>query len=63
MRWVVDEPADLEFVREVFDSLYPFGPAFSREDVFDLLQERPELAYVNAAAGVGRPQMIERIAA
>lgn len=48
MRWVVDETEDLEFVRAVFNSLYPFGPAFSRHDVFDLLDARPELLTINA---------------
>ena len=48
MRWVVDTPSDLEFVRRVYDRLLPYGPAFSRDDVYDLLEERPELTAVNA---------------
>jgi spore coat polysaccharide biosynthesis protein SpsF len=51
LRWVVDEPDDLEFVREVFRHLYPFDPAFSREDVFELVETTPELTSINAGCG------------
>lgn len=33
LRWTVDYPADLDFVREVYAALYPGKPAFTTEDV------------------------------
>lgn len=45
-RWTVDEPADLELVRRVYDALGD-GP-FGMEEVLALLEERPELAAINA---------------
>lgn len=46
LRWTVDEPADLEFVREVFRELG--DRPFEMEDVLELLERRPELRTVNA---------------
>jgi spore coat polysaccharide biosynthesis protein SpsF len=48
MRWTVDTPADLEFVRQVFGHFKPFQ-VFDWQDVFTLLQREPELAAINAA--------------
>lgn len=48
MRWTVDEPEDLAFVRAVYEELYPVNPAFSTEDILNLLQRRPELGARNA---------------
>ncbi|MEI7635799.1 MAG: glycosyltransferase family protein [Syntrophus sp. (in: bacteria)] len=47
MRWTVDEPEDFEFVKSIFEMLYPFNPAFGMEDVLDLLVKKPELASLN----------------
>jgi spore coat polysaccharide biosynthesis protein SpsF len=47
MRWTVDEPRDYEFVREVYDALYPANPAFTTADVLALLAQRPELRHIN----------------
>jgi spore coat polysaccharide biosynthesis protein SpsF len=33
LRWTVDTPADFEFVRRVYEALYPANPAFSSDDV------------------------------
>ncbi len=49
MRWTVDEPADLEFVRAVYDRLWPADPEFGMQDVLDLLQREPQLAQINAS--------------
>ncbi len=47
MRWVVDEQADLDFVRSVFAH---FGDAaFGLDDVLGFLDTRPELSGINAA--------------
>jgi spore coat polysaccharide biosynthesis protein SpsF len=48
MRWTVDQQEDLEFVRRVYEALYPTNPAFSAEDVYRLLEREPSLAAVNA---------------
>ena len=48
MRWTVDEPEDLVFVRAVYEELYPVNPAFSTADILSLLQRRRELAVRNA---------------
>jgi spore coat polysaccharide biosynthesis protein SpsF len=47
MRWSVDEREDLEFVRRVYDALYPANPAFTTEDVLALLAAHPHLAGLN----------------
>ena len=47
LRWTVDEPADLEFVRGVYEALYPTKSSFSMSDVLELLEERPELNAIN----------------
>ena len=52
MRWTVDEPGDYEFVRQVYEALYPENPAFMTEDVLGLIAERPELATLNS--GIAR---------
>ena len=36
LRWTVDLPEDLVFVREVYERLYPANPAFSSDDVVAL---------------------------
>lgn len=48
LRWTVDEPRDYEFVRQVYDALYPANPAFDTDDILALLAARPELGEVNA---------------
>lgn len=48
LRWTVDEPADLAFVRAVYGALYPRDAAFTTADVLALLAEHPELARLNA---------------
>lgn len=63
MRWVVDEPEDLLFVNRVFERLYPFGINFTREDIFELLEECPELSSINAHCGAQRSRLNERLAA
>ncbi|MGH2444662.1 MAG: cytidylyltransferase domain-containing protein [Candidatus Limnocylindria bacterium] len=46
LRWTVDEPADLAFVRAVHEELGP--RPFEIEDVLALLKQRPGLAALNA---------------
>ncbi len=47
MRWTVDNPEDLEFVREVYAALYPSRPDFGLADVLALLAREPELSSIN----------------
>jgi len=48
LRWTVDEPEDLDFVRAVYAELYPGNPEFSMQDVLALLQSHPRLAAMNS---------------
>ena len=50
MRWTVDEPQDLEFVRAVYDHLESMSSGMA--DVLDVLKKHPELMEINA--GIGR---------
>lgn len=43
VRWTVDRPDDLEFVRAVYEALYRGDPAFSSDDVRDFVRSRPDL--------------------
>lgn len=45
VRWTVDRPDDLEFVRAVYDGLYAANPAFTSDDVRAFLAGRPDLAH------------------
>jgi spore coat polysaccharide biosynthesis protein SpsF len=47
LRWTVDEPEDLEFVRRVYEALYPSNPAFTTEDILALLSKEPSLIEIN----------------
>lgn len=51
MRWTVDEPADFEFVRRVYEALYPGNPAFTTRDILRLLLNKPELMQINQGFG------------
>jgi spore coat polysaccharide biosynthesis protein SpsF len=43
VRWTVDRPDDLVFVRAVYDALYAANPAFTSDDVRDFVRGRPDL--------------------
>lgn len=58
LRWTVDEPADLDFVRAVYEHLYPGNPEFSSADIYRLLEELPELQRLNS--GIGRNEGLVR---
>ncbi len=47
LRLTVDEPADFELVKTVFEQLYPKNPAFTLAEILDLLRAEPELAAIN----------------
>lgn len=48
LRLTVDEPADYELVRRVFEALYPVKPDFGIADVIALLRERPDWVALNS---------------
>jgi len=52
LRWTVDEPEDLIFVREIFKRLYNSERIFHIEDILKLLKKHPELKEINS--GIGR---------
>ena len=43
VRWTVDRPDDLEFVRAVYDALYPRKTAFTSNNVRAFVRSRPDL--------------------
>lgn len=47
LRWTVDEPQDLEFVRSVYQGIYPTNPDFSTEDILEFLDSNPKLQLIN----------------
>lgn len=46
-RWVLDYPEDYEFIRRVYEELYPEMPAFTMEDILCLLREKPHIGEIN----------------
>ena len=46
-RWVVDEPADLDFAKKIFENLYPLNLEFGMGDILTLLDKMPELLEIN----------------
>ncbi|MDQ7088769.1 MAG: hypothetical protein Q9Q13_13335 [Acidobacteriota bacterium] len=49
LRWTVDTPEDLAFVREVYQALdRPSGKPFGWRRILELLERRPELLRINA---------------
>jgi spore coat polysaccharide biosynthesis protein SpsF len=47
LRWTVDTPADLEFVREIV-AHFEGQPDFSWQDILALLEKEPDLASINS---------------
>ena len=53
LRWTVDYPADLEFVRAVYSKLLSKDHVFRWGEVLSLVQANPEIAAINAGHAVG----------
>jgi len=52
-RFTIDYAADYDFIKAVYEALYPINPAFSLEDILTLLKQRPDIYALNAdLAGV-----------
>jgi len=48
-RWTIDYPEDYEFIKRVYDELWnERSSIFSLNDILHLLEEKPELAAINA---------------
>jgi glutamate-1-semialdehyde 2,1-aminomutase len=43
LRWTVDEPEDFALVERIYQALYPRNPAFSTQDILDLITQNPYL--------------------
>jgi spore coat polysaccharide biosynthesis protein SpsF len=56
LRWTVDTPEDLIFIREIFSRLDK-KPDFTWYDVLEIVQKKPELAEINA--GIRHKTMTE----
>ena len=48
-RFTIDYPADYEFIRCVFEELYPVKNDFSCDDILRLLKKRHEIYDINSA--------------
>lgn len=66
LRWTVDEPADLEFVRAIYERLGPAGETAGMDAVLDLLRDHPEIEAINRGParneGYARSLRAERVA-
>jgi spore coat polysaccharide biosynthesis protein SpsF len=52
-RFTIDYAGDYEFIRAVYDELYPANPLFGTDDILALLERRPEIFAMNSGyAGV-----------
>ena len=53
-RWTIDYPEDYQFIKTVYEELYPKNPIFSMGDIIDLVDnKKPEIHQINAhLAGV-----------
>lgn len=52
-RFTIDYEADYQFIKRVFEELYPNKPDFSCQDILSILEEKPDVYNLNAEyAGV-----------
>ncbi|RZK33298.1 MAG: acylneuraminate cytidylyltransferase [Hymenobacter sp.] len=52
-RFTIDYPADYEFIKAVYEALYPVNSQFDLADILALLKQRPDIYALNAdLAGV-----------
>lgn len=47
LRWTVDYPEDFEFVRQIYEALYPGNSGFTTQDILALLDKDPSLSEIN----------------
>jgi spore coat polysaccharide biosynthesis protein SpsF len=46
-RFTIDYHEDYEFIKRVFEELYPNNPEFRLEDILDLIDSKPEIYEIN----------------
>ncbi len=46
-RFTIDYQEDYEFIKRIYEELYPKNPIFSLEDILNLLKEKPEIYKIN----------------
>jgi len=52
-RWTIDYPEDYQFIKTVYEELYPINPMFGLYDILELLEKKPQIAAINSKyAGV-----------
>jgi len=52
-RWTIDYEEDYQFIKRVYEELYPLNPHFGLNDILSLLQKKPGIAEINSKyAGV-----------
>lgn len=47
MRWTLDYEEDYQFVKSIYDELYPKLGVFYMQDILDLLSRKPHLSMIN----------------
>ena len=47
-RWTIDYEEDYQFIRAVYDALYPTNPRFGLDDILVLLDANPDVVALNA---------------
>lgn len=48
LRFQLDYKEDLEFIRKIYEELHPKNKEFSLKEIFQLLNDKPELAKINS---------------
>ncbi len=46
-RFTIDYTEDYNFIKQVYDEIYPLNPNFSMQDILDLLERKPEIKKIN----------------
>ncbi len=47
LRWTVDEPEDMQLIKQIYEALYPTNHAFTTGDILAYLDRKPELKTIN----------------
>lgn len=47
-RWTIDYAEDYEFIRKVYEELYPPKKLFTMNDILTLIKQKPEIAEINS---------------
>jgi spore coat polysaccharide biosynthesis protein SpsF len=47
-RWTIDYLEDYEFIKRVYEKLFPMNPLFGIQDILNLLDKDPSLMEINS---------------